>query len=340
MLKFRALPLATAAVFVSWAGAHAATLDDVKARGSVICGIAVGAPGFVYPDNQGVYHGFDVDFCHAIGAAVLGDASKVQTIPLEPRDVFPKLTTGAVDVLTHRLTWTFNRDNGGGIEFAATYFYDGQGFMVPKSLGVTRLADLKGANICVSQGTTTELNIADYFKAHQMPYQIVTFNGPDVAREAYNQGRCDAFSNDRSSLAANRLVLTHPDDNIVLPDTISKEPIGPWTRQGDQQWSHIVRWTIFLTIAAEELGMTQANVDDMRKNPDASPEVKRILGVGDNLGQKLGLSQDWGYDVIKQVGNYGEIFDRNIGPNTSIKLPRGQNALWKDGGLMYAPPFR
>ncbi len=341
MRVFRISRYATAAasLLMAWSAAEAATLDNVKARGTVICGIAVGAPGFVFPDDKGVYHGFDVDFCHAIGAAVLGDATKVQTIPLEPRDVFPKLTTGAVDVLTHRLTWTFNRDNGGGIEFIATYFYDGQGFMVPKSLGVTHLADLKGANICVSQGTTTELNIADYFKSHQMQYQIVTFNGPDVAREAYNQGRCDAFSNDRSSLAANRLVLTHPDDHIVLPETISKEPIGPWVRQGDQQWSHIVRWTFFVTVAAEELGLTQANVDDMRKSSD-NPEVKRILGVGDDLGQKLGLSADWAYNVIKQVGNYGEIFERNIGPNSPIKLQRGQNGLWKNGGLMYAPPFR
>jgi general L-amino acid transport system substrate-binding protein len=260
-------------------------------------------------------------------------------VPIEPRDVFPKLTTGAVDVLTHRLTWTYNRDNGGGVEFIGTYFYDGQGFMVPKSLNVTRLADLKGANICVSQATTTELNIADYFKAHQMTYQIVTFNGPDVAREAYNQGRCDAFSNDRSSLAANRLILTHPDDHLVLPETISKEPIGPVVRQGDQQWSHIVKWTLFATIAAEELGLTQVNVDDMRKNSD-NPEIKRILGVGDDLGQKLGLSQDWAYNIIKQVGNYGEIFERNIGAKSPLKLERGTNALWKNGGLMFAPPFR
>jgi general L-amino acid transport system substrate-binding protein len=242
------LPALAAALCVASA-AQAATLDDVKGRGVLHCGVGVGVPGFTSPDNQGVYHGFDIDFCHAIAAAVLGDATKIETTPIEPRDVFPRLTTGAVDVLTHRLTWTYNRDNGGGVEFIGTYFYDGQGFMVTKALGVTHLAQLKGANICVSQATTTELNIADYFKAHDMPYQIVTFNGPDVAREAYNQGRCDAFSNDRSALAANRLILTHPDDHLVLSEMISKEPIGPVVRQGDQQWSHIVKWVLYATIS-------------------------------------------------------------------------------------------
>jgi general L-amino acid transport system substrate-binding protein len=340
MTSFRILLQATAAaLLVAGTAAQATTLDDVKARGVLHCGNGVGVPGFTFPDNQGVFHGFDIDFCHAIAAAVLGDATKITTTPIEPRDVFPRLTTGAVDVLTHRLTWTYNRDNGGGIEFVGTYFYDGQGFMVAKSLGVKSLADLKGANICVSQGTTTELNIADYFKSHQMAYQIVTFNGPDVAREAYNQGRCDAYSNDRSALAANRLILTHPDDHVVLPETISKEPIGPVVRQGDQQWSHIVKWTLFVTFAAEELGITQANVDDMRKSSE-NPEVKRLLGVGDDLGQKLGLSQDWSYNIIKQVGNYGEIFERNIGEKSPLKLVRGLNAQWKNGGLIYAPPFR
>ena len=332
------LPALAAALFVAGA-AQGATLDDVKARGVLRCGVGVGVPGFTSPDNQGVYHGFDVDFCHAIAAAVLGDAKKIETTPIEPRDVFPRLTTGAVDVLTHRLTWTYNRDNGGGVEFIGTYFYDGQGFMVPKSLGVTHLAQLKGANICVSQATTTELNIADYFKTHDMPYQIVTFNGPDVAREAYNQGRCDAFSNDRSALAANRLILTKPDDHLVLPEMISKEPIGPVVRQGDQQWSHIVKWTLFATVAAEELGLTQANVDDMRQNSQ-NPEVKRLLGIGDDLGQKMGLSKDWAYSIIKQVGNYGEIFARNVGAKSPLGLERGTNALWRDGGLMFAPPFR
>ena len=340
MSKFRILlPAMAVALLVAWSAAPAATLDDVKGRGVLLCGNGVGVPGFVFPDNQGVYRGFDIDFCHAIAAAVLADASKIQTLPIEPRDVFPRLTTGAVDVLTHRLTWTYNRDNGGGVEFVGTYYYDGQGFIVPKSLGVTHLAQLKGANICVSQATTTELNIADYFKAHQMAYQIVTFNGPDVAREAYNQGRCDAFSNDRSALAANRIILTHPDDHLVLPEMISREPIGPVVRQGDQQWSHIVKWTLFATIAAEELGLTQANVDEMRQNSQ-NPEIKRLLGVGDDLGQKLGLSKDWAYDIIKQVGNYGEIFERNVGAKSPLKLERGTNALWKDGGLIFAPPFR
>ncbi len=339
MRSWGALLAVVAAILLGEAAAPAATLDEVKSRGVLRCGTGVSVPGFTYPDNQGVYRGFDIDFCHAIAAAVLGDAAKVQTMPIEPRDVFPRLTTGAVDVLTHRLTWTFNRDNGGGVEFVGTYFYDGQGFIVPKSLGVTHLAQLKGANICVSQATTTELNIADYFKAHQMPYQIVTFNGPDTAREAYNQGRCDAYSNDRSALAANRLVLAHPDDHLVLPEMISKEPIGPVVRQGDEQWAHIVKWTLFATITAEELGLTQANVDEMRQKSE-NPEVKRLLGVGDDLGQRLGLSKDWAYDIVKQVGNYGEIFERNVGAKSPLKLQRGTNALWRDGGLLYAPPFR
>jgi len=339
MPNFRTFVLAVAAALLVASSAQAATLDDVKSRGVLRCGVGVGVPGFTFPDSQGVYRGFDIDFCHAIAAAVLGDASKVQTLPIEPRDVFPRLTTGAVDVLTHRLTWTYNRDNGGGVEFIGTYFYDGQGFIVPKSLNVTHLAQLKGANICVSQATTTELNIADYFKAHQMQYQIVTFNGPDVAREAYNQGRCDSFSNDRSALAANRLILTKPDDHLVLPEMISKEPIGPVVRQGDQQWSHVVKWVLYATISAEELGLTQANVEDMRQNSQ-NPEVKRLLGVGDDLGQKMGLSKDWAFDAIKQVGNYGEIFERNVGTKSPLGLARGTNALWKDGGLMFAPPFR
>lgn len=339
MRGFRLVLCALAVLVLAWSAARAATLDDVKARGVLRCGVGVGVPGFTSPDNKGVYHGFDIDFCHAIAAAIFGDASKIQAIPIEPRDVFPRLTTGAVDVLTHRLTWTFNRDNGAGIEFIGTYFYDGQGFMVRKSLGVTHLAQLKGASICVSQATTTELNIADYFKSHDMPYQIVTFNGPDVARQAYNEGRCDAYSNDRSALAANRLILTHPDDHIVLPEMISKEPIGPVVRQGDQQWSHIVKWTLFATFTAEELGLTQDNVDDARKD-SKNPEVQRLLGVSGDIGAKLGLSKDWAYDIIKQVGNYGEIFERNVGGKSPLKLARGENALWTHGGLIFAPPFR
>jgi general L-amino acid transport system substrate-binding protein len=218
-------------------------------------------------------------------------------------------------------------------------FYDGQGFVVPKASGVAHVADLKGASICVAQGTTTELNIADYFTTHQIPYKILTYSDWDAVRVAYDQGRCDAWSLDRSGLAARMQALSHPDDHILLPDTISKEPLGPVMRQGDDQWSHLVRWVVFATIAAEELGVNSSNVDEMKGNSQ-NPEVKRLLGVGDNLGQKMGVGQDWAYNVIKQIGNYGEIYERNVGEKTPLRISRGLNNLWTNGGLLYAPPFR
>jgi general L-amino acid transport system substrate-binding protein len=318
--------------------ASAATLDTIKQRGTVNCGTAPNIPGFAFTDDKNVKRGFDVDLCRALAAAVLGDADKVQLTPLNLRDGFATLTTGGVDVLTHRLTWTYNRDNGGGLEYVMTIFHDGQGFMVQKSLGVKSVNDLKGASICVAQGSTTELNIADYFRARKMDYRVVTFADLDETRNAYEQGRCDAWSNDRSALAARGLGLKNRDAHMILPEIISKEPIGPIVRQGDAQWAHIVRWTFFALIAAEELGITQANVEEMRRSEQ--PEIKRLLGVGDDLGQKNGLSADWAYQAIKQVGNYGEIFERNIGEKTRLGLSRGQNRLWTDGGLMIAPPFR
>ena len=334
----KAVIVAAALAALFCASANAATLDTIKARGSVICGTAPNIPGFAYTDDKNVRRGFDVDLCRALGAAVLGDADKVQLTPLGLRDGFATLTTGGVDVLTHRLTWTYNRDNGGGLEYVMTIFHDGQGFMVQKSAGVKSVNDLKGASICVAQGSTTELNIADYFRSRKMDYRIVTFADLDEARNGYEQGRCDAWSNDRSSLAARGLGLKKRDDHIILPEIVSKEPIGPIVRQGDSQWAHIVRWTFFALIAAEELGITQANVDDMRKSE--VPEVKRLLGVGDDLGQKNGLGPDWAYQAIKQVGNYGEIFERHLGEKTRLGLGRGQNRLWTDGGLLIAPPFR
>jgi general L-amino acid transport system substrate-binding protein len=321
------------------AGAKGATLDDVKERGSLRCGTALSIPGFAYTDEKGARLGFDVDFCRAIAAAILGDANKMQAVPLGPRDAFPSLGTRAVDVLTHRFTWTYNRDNGAGIEFLMASFYDGQGFVVRKALGAKSVNDLGGASVCVAQGTTTELNIADYFRTRGMAYKIVTFNEPDEARDAYAQGRCDAWSNDRSNLAARGLGLPNRDEHLILPDTISKEPIGPMVRQGDSQWAHVVRWVYFALIAAEELGLTSANVEERRRASE-NPEEKRLLGSTDDLGQKIGLAADWAYNAIKQVGSYGEIFDRHLGPKTRLGLSRGQNALWKDGGLLMAPPFR
>ncbi|MGE5203034.1 MAG: amino acid ABC transporter substrate-binding protein [Acidobacteriota bacterium] len=319
--------------------ASAAVLDDVKQRGKLVCGVGPNIPGFAFADDKGVIRGFDVEFCHALAAAVLGDPAKVELKPLPPRDAFAQIQNGGVDILTHRFTWTYTRDNGAGMQFLMVYEYDGQGFMVKKASGVKSATELNGASICIGQGTTTELNIGDYFRAHNMKYQIVSFADLDEARRAYEEGRCDAWSNDRGSLAARGLQLKNRADHVILPETISKEPIGPVVRKGDAQWADIARWTFFALITAEELGVTQANVDDMKKN-SANPEIKRLLGVTDELGSKNGISNDWAYSAIKAVGNYGEIYERTIGPKTPIGLERGINRLWKDGGLIYSPPFR
>jgi general L-amino acid transport system substrate-binding protein len=319
--------------------ADASTLDDVKARGVVRCGIGPNNPGFAFTDNQGNQKGFDIDFCRAIAAAIFGDPRKAELHVVEPRDAFTVLTTGGVDVLTHRFTWTYNRDNGTGTEFVGTLFYDGQGFMVRKSLGIKSVNDLKGATICAAQGTTTELNISDYFRQHKLTYKIVTFNGTDATRLAYDEGRCDAWSNDRGSLASRGQALKSPSEHIILPETISKEPVGPVVRDSDVKWTHLVRWISFATISGEELGLTSKNIDEMAKT-STNPEVKRFLGLSDDLGQKIGLPRDWAYNVIKSVGNYGEIFDRNLGSESPMNLSRGHNALWRDGGLMISPPFR
>ena len=324
---------------VASASGHASTLSDVQSRGAVRCGVAVNNPGFAYTDAQGVARGFDVDMCRAIAAAIFGDPAKVEIKPVQPRDAFTLLTTGGVDVLTHRFTWTYSRDNGTGMEFTQADFYDGQGFMVRKSLGIKSVRDLNGATICAAQGTTTELNVADWFRQHGLTYKIVTFNGTDATRLAYDDGRCDAWTDDRASMAARRLGLKDPAANMILPETISKEPIGPIVRDNDTQWDHVVKWVVFATIEAEELGLTSANVD-AQKTATTNPEAKRFLGVTDDFGKKLGLPADWAYKIVKTMGNYGEIFERNIGEKTPIGLSRGLNALWTNGGLMISPPFR
>jgi general L-amino acid transport system substrate-binding protein len=322
------------------ATASAGTLEDVKARGVLKCGVAPNSPGFAYKDAQGNYRGFDIDFCHAIAAAVFGDGKKVEISPLGLRDGFATLASGGVDVLTHRFTWTFNRDNGTGIETVTTVFFDGQGFIVRKSANIKSVKDLNGATICVAQGSTSELNLADYFRTRGMKYQLATFADLDEARNAYEAGRCDAWTNDRSNLAARAQGLKNRADHVLLSETISKEPIGPMVKAGDSAWFHVVRWTVAALVAAEELGVTSQNVDQQKQAADTKPEVKRLLGVGDNLGQKLGLSADWAYNAIKQVGNYGEIFERHVGEKTPLGLSRGANAQWIDGGLLQAPPFR
>ena len=331
--------LSTLSVLALSSAVTAATLEDVKARGVLRCGVAPNSPGFAAKDAQGVYRGFDIDFCRAIAAAVLGSADKIELSPLGLRDGFTTLASGGVDVLTHRFTWTFNRDNGTGIETVLPVFYDGQGFIVRKASGIKSIKELGGATICVTQGSTTELNLADYFKPLKLTYKVATFADLDETRNAYDAGRCDAWTNDRGSLAARALALKVRGDHVMLPETISKEPIGPMVKVGEAAWFHIVRWVSAVVIAAEELGLTAENVQAMRES-NTNPEVKRLLGVGDDLGQKLGLTQDWAYNIVKQVGNYGEVFERNIGEKTPLNLGRGLNALWSQGGLLIAPPVR
>jgi general L-amino acid transport system substrate-binding protein len=324
-------------------GAHAAsatTLDDVKAKGFVQCGVSQGIPGFSNPNDKGEWSGLDVDYCRGIAAAVFGDATKAKFTPLSSKDRFPALQSGEVDVLTRNTTWTISRDTSLGFNFRTVNYYDGQGFMVKKSLGVSSALELSGAAVCVQTGTTTELNLADYFKANGLEYKPVVFEKEADATGAYDAGRCDVYTTDQSGLYAIRLTLSSPDDNMVLPEVISKEPLGPAVRQGDDQWFDIVSWVHYAMVNAEELGITSANVDDMKAN--GSPDIKRMLGSeeGTKIGTDLGVSNDWAYSIIKQVGNYGEVFARNVGPETPLKIDRGINALWTKGGLQYAPPIR
>lgn len=333
-----ALAVITAALTFGPQVAKAGTLDDVKSRGVLRCVVSTGVPGFAYPDASGAWKGFDIDFCRATAAAVLGDASKIKAVTSTGKTRFTKLNAGEGDVLWRNTTITFSRDVGVKLRFHGVNYYDGQGFLVKKALGVKSAKELNGASVCIQTGTTTELNLADYFHANGMKYEAVTIETNDEARQNYTSGRCDVYTTDASGLAATRSTFSDPQNHIVLPEIISKEPLGPATRQGDDQWSDIVTWVLNATITAEEKGITQANVDKMKSSKD--PEVLRLLGVEGSQGKELGLSNDWAYNIIKSVGNYGEIFERNIGVNTPIGLPRGLNALWTKGGLQYSPPFR
>ena len=327
------------AVLAMAAGAaSAATLDDVKAKGHIQCGVSQGLPGFSNPDSAGNWSGLDVDFCKGMAAAIFGDASKVQFTPLSAKERFTALQSGEVDLLSRNTTWTMSRDTQLGLNFAVVNYYDGQGFMVRKSMNINSALQLSGAAICTNTGTTTELNVADYFRANNMDYELVAFEKADEVVAAYDAGRCDVYTTDQSGLYAQRLKLTNPDEHIVLPEIISKEPLGPAVRQGDDQWLNIMKWTHFAMLEAEEFGVTQANVDEM-KNSD-NPGIKRLLGTEGEFGTAIGLSNDWAYQVIKAVGNYGEVFDRNVGPDTPLAISRGVNALWSKGGLQYAPPVR
>lgn len=319
--------------------AAAGTLDDVKARGELICGSNTGLTGFGAPDANGNYQGFDVALCKAIAAAVLGDASKVKYVPTTGETRFTALASGEVDLLVRNSTWTFSRDTDLKFDFVGVNYYDGQGFMVKKDLGVSSAKELDGATICIQTGTTTELNLADFFKSNNMTYTPVTIADDAEGQRQYIAGACDAYTTDASGLAATRATLPDAANHIILPEIISKEPLGPVVRHGDNNWGDVVRWTFYALVAAEEYGITSANVNDIG-NTTTNPEVKRILGTEGDLGAMIGLDKEWAKRAIAASGNYGEIFAANIGEATPIGLARGLNAQWTQGGLMYAPPFR
>jgi general L-amino acid transport system substrate-binding protein len=319
--------------------ASAATMDDVKAKGHVQCGVSQGLPGFSNPDQSGNWTGLDVDVCRAVAAAVFGDANKVKYTPLSAKERFTALQSGEIDVLSRNTTWTLTRDSALGLDFVGVNFYDGQGFMIRKDMGIDSAMKLDGASVCVNIGTTTELNMADFFRANGMKYEPVVFEKADEVVAAYDAGRCDVYTTDRSGLAAQRVKLKDPKAHMVLPETISKEPLGPVVRHGDNQWGDIVRWSLITMLQAEEMGLSSKNVDDMRKST-TNPAVKRVLGTEGDMGKVLGLPNDWSYNIIKQVGNYGEVYARHVGPNTPIGLARGPNELWNKGGLMYPMPLR
>ena len=314
------------------------TLEKIRKNGYVRCGVSEGLPGFSNPDAKGNWTGLDVDFCRALAAAIFGDPQKVRFTPASAKVRFTALQSGEYDVLSRDTTWTMSRDVQLGLEFAGVIYYDGQGFMVPKKMNIKSAKQLNGANVCTQTGTTTELNLADYFRSNNMKYTVIAFEKDDEVVAAYDAGRCDALTTDQSGLYAERLQLKNPADHVILPEIISKEPLGPAVNQTDPQWGDIVRWTLFALLNAEELGVTSKNVDQMLKSP--SPEVRRLLGVEGAFGQSMGLTNDWAARAIKLVGNYGEIFERNVGQGSPLKIQRGLNALWTKGGLQYAPPVR
>jgi general L-amino acid transport system substrate-binding protein len=317
---------------------QAQTLKTVKDRGMVSCGVSSGLPGFSAPDDKGNWTGLDVDVCRALAAAIFNDPSKVKFVPLSAKDRFTALQSGEIDVLSRNTTWTVSRDTSLGVNFTGVNYYDGQGFMVRKSLKVNSALELNSASVCVQTGTTTEQNLADYFKGNNMKYEVIAFGTADETIKAYESGRCDVFTSDVSQLYAERLKLANPADHAVLPEVISKEPLGPLVRHGDDQWFDIVKWTLFAMIDAEELGITQKNVDDMAKSD--KPELRRVFGTDGNLGEQLGLTKDWVARIVKATGNYGESFDRNVGAGSKLGIARGLNQLWNKGGIQYAPPIR
>jgi general L-amino acid transport system substrate-binding protein len=333
--------LAGAAALIATAGVASAqtkTLETVKSRGSLSCGVNIGLAGFSQPDDKGNWTGLDVDYCKAIAAAVLGDATKVKYVPTTAKERFTALQSGEIDVLIRNTTWTTARDSSLGLIFAGVNYYDGQGFMVKASLGVKTAKELNGATVCVQTGTTTELNLADYFKANKMTYKPVVFEKLDETLQAYLAGRCDVYTTDQSGLYSVRVQQPKPEDHVILPEIISKEPLGPSVRQGDDQWLTVVKWVHYALLNAEEAGITQANVAEMVNS--TNPEIKRIVGKDGELGKGLGLPNDFVVSIVKAVGNYGELFERNVGSGSRLKIARGLNKLWNNGGLQYAPPLR
>ncbi len=331
--------LALAATVPAGSALAGPTLDAVKARGEVVCGVHTSLYGFGAPDDKGVWRGIDVDVCRAVAAAVFGDDKKVKYVPLSAQARLTALQSGEIDLLSRNTTWTLTRDTANGLNFTGINYFDGQGFMVAKKLGVTSAKELSGATVCVQTGTTTELNLADYFRANKMELKPVTIEKYEEVTGAFVAGRCDAITSDGSQLAAIRANDTpNPDDYVILPEMISKEPLGPSVRQGDDQWFDIVKWALFAMIEAEEKGLTSANVEGALKSSD--PNIQRLLGVTGDLGKGMGLDNKWAYNIIRTVGNYGESFERNVGMGSKLKLARGLNAQWTDGGLMYAPPIR
>ncbi len=339
-MKLRNILTATATVTLLLSGVAQAgtTLDAIKKNGFIKCGVSDGLPGFSYADAKGNYNGIDVDVCRAVAAAVFGDSTKVKFTPLTAKERLTALQSGEIDVLSRNTTWTSSRDSAQGLNFTGVTYYDGQGFLVNKKLGVKSAKQLDGATVCVQAGTTTELNLSDYFRANKLKLTPISYDKSDESAKSLEAGRCDVLTSDQSQLYAQRIKLAKPDDYMVLPEVISKEPLGPVVRHGDDDWFDIVKWTLFVMVNAEELGINSKNVEDMKKS--TNPDVKRLLGVEGDKGKDFGLANDWMAVVIKQVGNYGEIFDRNVGKGSELKIERGLNALWNQGGLQYAPPVR
>ncbi|HBV75766.1 MULTISPECIES: amino acid ABC transporter substrate-binding protein [Vibrio] len=336
-MKILASVVAVSAAMIA-NSASAGTLQDVQKAGELKCGVSTGLAGFSNPNAKGQWEGLDVEYCQAVAAAVLGDKTKIKYVPLNAKERFTALQSGEVDVLSRNTTWTLQRDGSLGLNFVGTTYYDGQGFMVKKDLGVKSAKELDGASVCVQAGTTTELNLADYFRLQGMSYKPVVFDTMDQTAKGFDSGRCDVLTSDQSQLYGLRLNLKDPNSAMVLPEIISKEPLGPVVRQGDDQWFNVTKWTLFAMINAEEYGITQKNVDEMKKSND--PNIKRILGLDGPKGEGLGLKDDWAYQIVKQVGNYGEMFERTVGQGSPLKVDRGVNKLWNAGGFQYAPPIR